>query len=111
VGHEGLEPSTNGLRIPASGSTNQQDSRIPAEPDARSDAREHEGPTEQAKLGHVIDPVEAAIADALTKATAAREWQVVSQLANELQARREARQAPEVVSLAKARAKRNGGAL
>jgi hypothetical protein len=110
VGHEGLEPSTNGLRIPASDSTRLQDSRISAEPDARSDTKEHEGPTEQAKLGHTVDPVEGALADALTKATAAGEWQVVSQLASELQARREARQAPEVVSLAKARAKRNGGA-
>jgi len=57
-----------------------------------------------------LDPVESALADALRGATAAGEWQVVTQLAAELQARREARQAPEVVSFAKERAKRNGGA-
>jgi hypothetical protein len=57
-----------------------------------------------------LDPIEGALADALKGATAAGEWQVVAQLAAELQARRESRQAPEVVSLAKARAKRNGAA-
>jgi hypothetical protein len=109
VGHEGLEPSTNGLRIPTPDGAKQRDSRISAEPDARTDTRKHEGPTEQASLGHQVDAVESALADALRAATAAGQWPVVSQLAAELQARREARQAPQVVSFARARAKRNGG--
>ncbi|HEX4477977.1 MAG TPA: hypothetical protein VH142_22975 [Polyangiaceae bacterium] len=37
------------------------------------------------------DVVEAALADALTKASAAGEWTTVAQLARELEARREAR--------------------
>jgi hypothetical protein len=56
-----------------------------------------------------LDPVECALAEAIRAATAAAEWRVVTQLASELQARREARQMPEVVILATERAKRNGG--
>ena len=37
------------------------------------------------------DPVEAALADALTRASAAGQWDVVTTIARELQARREAR--------------------
>jgi hypothetical protein len=37
------------------------------------------------------DPVEVALADALTRASAAEQWNVVSTLTRELQARREAR--------------------
>jgi hypothetical protein len=50
------------------------------------------------------DPVEAALADALTKAAAAGAWEVVGQLARELEARRKARSG--VVELATERAKR-----
>jgi hypothetical protein len=52
----------------------------------------------------VSDPVELAIAEALTKATAAGEWTVVAQLARELEARRTAHAG--VPSLAEARARR-----
>lgn len=52
------------------------------------------------------DPVEAALGDALTKASAAGAWEVVGQLARELEARRKARQAPEVVDLDAARRRR-----
>ena len=50
------------------------------------------------------DPVEAALADALTGATAAGQWEVVATLARELQARREAR--ANVVQLDVERVKR-----
>jgi hypothetical protein len=41
--------------------------------------------------GNAADPVEAALADAIGKATAAGEWGVVGQLARELETRRTAR--------------------
>jgi ribosomal protein L18E len=53
-----------------------------------------------------VDVVEAALADALTKASAASEWTVVAQLARELEARRTARQASNVTALDAARRKR-----
>jgi hypothetical protein len=52
------------------------------------------------------DPVEAALADALTKASAAGRFDVVAQLARELEARRTARAG--VVVLAEARERRKG---
>lgn len=52
------------------------------------------------------DPVEAALADALTKASAAGQWDVVARIAAELQARREAR--ARVVQLDVERSKRGG---
>jgi hypothetical protein len=52
----------------------------------------------------VADPVEAALADALTKASAAGQWTVVETLSRELTARREARAG--VVTLDVERAKR-----
>jgi hypothetical protein len=60
-------------------------------------------------VGHDLDPVEQALADGIRGATAAGQWTVVAALARELEARRLARQSPEVVSIAKARAKRDGG--
>jgi hypothetical protein len=50
------------------------------------------------------DPVEAALAEALSKAAAAGAWEVVGQLARELEARRKARGA--VVDLEAERARR-----
>jgi hypothetical protein len=50
------------------------------------------------------DAVEAAIADALTRAAAAGQWAIVAQLAGELEARRRAR--AEVPTLSDARARR-----
>ncbi len=82
--------------------------------DPRSNANEHGGPpslgqAESVSAASEPDAVELALAVALRGATEAGRWEVVSQLAAELRARREARQAPEVVSIAAARAKRNGG--
>ncbi len=45
------------------------------------------------------DPVELALADAINRASQARRWEVVAQLARELEARRRAREADNVVSL------------
>lgn len=50
------------------------------------------------------DPVEAALADALTRASAAGQWDVVGTLARELQARRQAR--TDVIDLEAARRRR-----
>jgi hypothetical protein len=47
----------------------------------------------------VSDPVEAALADALTRASAAGQWDVVASLARELEARRLARADGKVVPL------------
>lgn len=47
----------------------------------------------------ILDPVEEALAFALRRATSADKWDVVSQLTRELEARREARSAPNVVRL------------
>jgi hypothetical protein len=52
------------------------------------------------------DAVEVALGEALAKAAAAGAWETVGQLARELEARRKARQAPEVVDLEAERAKR-----
>lgn len=52
------------------------------------------------------DAVELALGEALTRASAASQWDVVATLARELEARRKARQAPDVVDLDAERAKR-----
>jgi hypothetical protein len=52
------------------------------------------------------DPIEVALADALMRASVARQWDVVAMLARELQARREAR--ARVVELEGARKRRGG---
>ena len=54
-----------------------------------------------------VDPGEAALADALTKASAAGQWTVVAALAGELEARRKARAG--VVELDAERRKRERG--
>jgi hypothetical protein len=54
-----------------------------------------------------VDPVEAALSDALTKASAAGQWTVVATLAAELEARRKAR--ARVVDIAAERSKRTPG--
>jgi hypothetical protein len=53
-----------------------------------------------------VDVVEVALADALTRASAAGEWVLVGQLARELEARRKARESSEVVRLEDERRKR-----
>jgi hypothetical protein len=55
-----------------------------------------------------IDPVEAALATALERASAAADWQTVRALAAELEARRKARSAPGIVDLEAERVKRRG---
>ena len=49
--------------------------------------------------GRFADPVEAALANALTMASAAGEWSAVAQLAKELEARRVARTSSNVVAI------------
>jgi hypothetical protein len=53
--------------------------------------------------GNAPHPVDAALADAITKASAAREWGAVGQLARELEARRLARMCNVVALSAKTR--------
>jgi hypothetical protein len=52
------------------------------------------------------DPIEAALAEAITKASAAGAWDAVAALTAELLARREAKAGPAVVSLEGARRRR-----
>jgi hypothetical protein len=51
----------------------------------------------------VVDPVEAALADALTRAAAAQQWTTIEVLSRELQARREARAGVVVLDSARKR--------
>jgi len=63
-----------------------------------SEAENHSTPT--------TDPVEAALANAITRASEAGEWTVVTELGRELGERRRARTAPGVPSLEAERARR-----
>jgi len=56
--------------------------------------------------GVTIDAVEEALATALAEASAGGRWDVVAQLARELEARRSAREAPNVVILGNERRQR-----
>jgi hypothetical protein len=60
----------------------------------------------QSRNSEAIDAAEMALAEALTRASAAGEWGLVAQLAKDLEARRMAREAPEVVKLDAARRRR-----
>ena len=51
------------------------------------------------RLRSATDPVEVALAKALEGATAEKRWDVVAQLGRELEARRVARAAPNVVAI------------
>ena len=80
---------------------NRPDSGEPAAPLRDETARPKPEPVAD------LDAVETALADALAKATASERWDVVGQLARELEARRLAR-ADNVITLASAR-RRDGG--
>ncbi|HEU4544630.1 MAG TPA: hypothetical protein VFR23_26120 [Jiangellaceae bacterium] len=60
------------------------------------------------RLIETADPVEAALADAISKAASAGRFEVLPSLVAELEARRKARHAPGVADLAAERAKRGG---
>ncbi len=67
-------------------------------------------PTEDPLDGHGADPIttcpiESALAEALKAAVAAQQWTVVGQLSKELEARRVARSASNVVELSKRRSR------
>ena len=72
--------------------------------DTGSDTEKRDGPSEAHPLGEPIDVVEAALADALSRAAAAGAFDAVAALTAELRARREARAG--AVSLATERARR-----
>ena len=59
--------------------------------------------------GAFSSPVEVALADALQRAAAEGRWDVVSQLARELEARRTATQCDNVVKLPAAKRQERGG--
>jgi hypothetical protein len=102
VGQEGLEPSANGLRVLSSGGDRGQNVGSTEDPQSETARVTPPGPCSEG-LGPDstggADVVETALANALEKATAAERWDVVSQLARELEARRLARLAPNVVML------------
>jgi hypothetical protein len=56
--------------------------------------------------GVIEDPVESALAAAIGEATKAGRWDVVAQLAKELEIRRTSRTAPNVVTFDRARERR-----
>jgi integrase len=108
VGASGFEPPTP--RPPVESSTYEESppsansqigvgDSMPVDAPKSADGRD--GPTHGATA---IDPVETALAEALTKASAAGEWSVVAQLARELEARRQSR-AGNVVTLRSGRAR------
>jgi len=81
--------------------------RQPEQADSRKDADsedEQEQPKAQSGPSGAVDAVESALAMALTEATKAQRWELVAQLAGELEARRRARL--DVPDLQAERAKR-----
>jgi hypothetical protein len=90
-----------------------QPSAISALADTPDDTNEHEGPPLAQGVGHgssdsgpPLDPVEAALSEALKLAASAGQWTTVELLSRELAARRLARTAPEVATLEGERARR-----
>lgn len=79
-----MHPQTSAVQAPREAS---ESARYPVDADAI-------GPT----FGPNVDPIEAALATALDGAAKAARWDVVAQLARELEARRLARK-PNVVDL------------
>lgn len=83
------------------------DTSVPSAADRRESPRADttQGNAERrevsASVATVVDVVEAALAGAIGKATAAGEWTIVAQLARELEARRIARAASNVVAFAR----------
>jgi integrase len=93
VGHEGLEPSTNGLRIPAEPDSKEQNSAFPAAADAPTDATgapkdtlAHPPEASPAPRGAPSE-LDAALAEALRAATAAGAWAAVAELARAIERR------------------------
>lgn len=90
VGRQGLEPWTNGLKTPQA----EGEARKNEENDSslvRSDVATGSGGAIAGQSDVPVDAVEEALAEALRGATAAGQWETVTTLARELQARREAR--------------------
>jgi len=82
---------------------------VSADSDTRGDTEKHEGPPGSVGVGQElaqVDPVERALADALTLAAQAGRFDTVEVLSRELAARRLTRTAPAVASLETERAKR-----
>jgi hypothetical protein len=98
VGHDRLELSANGLRV----ATVDMETTVDGEIGSVEESRSNEIAPHGAAVGHSEghpDAVEEALAEALKGATGAGRWDVVAQLARELEARRTAR-AGNVVDLA-----------
>lgn len=115
--NEGARSMNSGAKVSASPTGFES---LAEPPDVRTYEKNEASPQPEATREHAkaqpdaaevgqLDAVEQALAEGIRGATAAGQWQVVSQLAAELEARRLARQSPDVVSLAAARARRTGG--
>jgi len=90
-------------RSPRTGDATAEKAPLRAPTDGTTSTAAH--PDEQVGLARAeADPVETALAEALTKASAAGQWEIVARLAGELEARRKARAG--VVDLDAARARR-----
>lgn len=100
MGHEGLEPSANGLRVPVDSAEITEQ----AEKQLDRDDEEEQLATGVGRSGAMVDPIESALADALTRAATAGDFDAVKAIVAELEARRKARAG--VVELDAERAKR-----
>jgi hypothetical protein len=102
VGPGGLEPPTYGLKERG---LRDQPSQVvvDTEPSSTPELVPHEAAPIQDPPGafsnEAVDVVEAALAEALLRAAHAGQWEIVSQLARELDARRMARSATNVMKL------------
>jgi hypothetical protein len=99
VPKEGLEPRPEGYDAASSQVNAPEAPTMPSDNLATTGERSDSG-----AIGEPLaDAVENALASALGEATKAGKWDVVAQLARELEARREARSASNIVDLARAR--------
>lgn len=100
VGEPGLEDRADPAFAAESPNVNAHRATDQDDQSARNLAPQERGHGHEASTS---DAVEGALAHALREATLAGRWDVVSQLAGELEARRLARSAPNVVPIAKAK--------
>lgn len=109
VPHPGIHGVPNGIRRRELGpklAGIPHDSSIADAPSRDDDRRKPPNPGEPGRNEALrVDPIEVALADAITAASEAGRWDVVAQLARELEARRTARFG--VVDLTKERERRS----
>jgi hypothetical protein len=108
VGRLGLEPRTNGLKRPSESARSDATSENTGDFDTRSDATAHDGRALTRVSDSPPDPVDAALGEAMLRASRDGQHELVLVLVTELRARREARArgTAEVIDLAAERDRR-----